>query len=120
MAGLAWPVSRDRRPLGTGSIAQPVSASDKTTVSPQSTVHRPPMRHDALLFGESAGRIVVSCARHHVERLQHLATRRKVPCALIGKVGGTHLTLHPWIDVLVEDLNTAWRTGLTKALKAQG
>ncbi|MDP3723529.1 MAG: phosphoribosylformylglycinamidine synthase subunit PurL [Candidatus Omnitrophota bacterium] len=86
------------------------------TVRPLSTVHRPPMRVDALLFGESAGRIVVSCGRSCVEPLLALAKRHRVSAAVIGKVGGTHLTVDPWIDLPVEDVNDAWRAGLSRAM----
>ena len=83
---------------------------------PPSTVHRPPIRTDALLFGESAGRIVVSCERRCVEPLLSLARRRRVPAAVIGRVGGSRLTIDPWIDVPVGDLSHAWRTGFTNAM----
>jgi phosphoribosylformylglycinamidine synthase len=73
-------------------------------------------RTDALLFGESAGRIVISCSRGAVEALQELALRYGVPSAAIGTVGGTRLAIHPWIDLPVEELSEAWRTGLVRAL----
>ena len=75
---------------------------------------------DALLFGESAGRIVVSCEPHHVERFERLAQQQGVPAAVIGRVGGARLTIGPWIDVPVDDVNRAWRTGLVNALEAEG
>jgi phosphoribosylformylglycinamidine synthase len=74
------------------------------------------IRNDALLFGESAGRIVVSCARFHLEALLALAARHGVPAAEIGRVGGTRLTIAPWIDVRVDDLNAIWRTSLMRHL----
>ena len=85
-------------------------------IRPPSTVHRPPMRVDALLFGESAGRIVVSCGRSCVEPLLALAKRHRVSAAVIGKVGGTRLTIDPWLDLPVEEMDGAWRTGLSKAM----
>ena len=82
------------------------------------------IRIDALLFGESAGRIVVSCEPHRVEALEHLASRVGVPVATIGRVGGSRLSIEPWINAPVEELSEVWRTGLENAqgstLKAQG
>ncbi len=75
------------------------------------------LRTDALLFGESTGRIVISCARGHVEPLLTLAERHDVPAAVIGRVGGTRLSIHPWVDVPVEDLAGAWRSGLIRQLQ---
>jgi len=87
------------------------------TVNPPSIVRSPQtLRTDALLFGESAGRIVVSCERRHLEPLLALATRHGVVAAEVGKVGGTRLTIGSWIEVPVEDLSAAWRSGLRSAL----
>ena len=83
-------------------------------VSPPSTIHRPQIRPDALLFSESAGRIVVSCERRFIEPLLALAKRGGVIASLIGQVGGTRLTISPWIDESVDVLSSAWRTGLSR------
>ena len=74
------------------------------------------IRSDAWLFSESTGRIVISCARHHLEPLEALAQRHRVTLALIGKAGGTHLSIGPWIDAPVEGLHEAWSTGLQTLL----
>jgi len=73
-------------------------------------------RPDALLFGESAGRIVVSCERFQRDALLALATRYGVPAAIVGRVGGSRLFVEPWIDVPSESLSEAWRTALERAL----
>ena len=80
----------------------------------------PRIRDDALLFGESAGRIVISCQRYHVERVEHLAVRHKVPMAVVGRVGGARLRIDSWIDAPVDELSDAWRSALPKALGAMG
>jgi phosphoribosylformylglycinamidine synthase len=84
-------------------------------------VHLPEgkIRTDALLFGESAGRIVVSCLRRHVGALEALAGRHGVVCAVIGRVGGPRLSILPWIDAPVDELSDAWRGGLRRALEPQ-
>ena len=78
------------------------------------------IRTDALLFGETAGRIVASCQRYHVERVEHLAARHKVAMAVVGRVGGARLRFDPWLEVPVDELNEAWRSALPKALGAVG
>ena len=74
------------------------------------------LRTDALLFGESSGRIVVSCERRHAGAIQQLAQRYGIPAAVIGRVGGSRLAISSWIDAPVEELNVAWRTSLEQAL----
>ncbi len=80
------------------------------------TCHVSP-RVDAQLFGESSGRIVVSCLGGYAELVLELAKRHGVPAAVIGAVGGTRLVINPWIDAPLEELSDAWRTGLQKALE---
>jgi phosphoribosylformylglycinamidine synthase len=70
------------------------------------------MRLDAILFGESAGRIVVSCVRFVLDEVLRLAQQRHLKATVLGKVGGRRLTIAPWLDAPVEELSTAWRTGL--------
>jgi len=67
-------------------------------------------RPDALLFGESAGRIVVTCEPYQQERIEELARRKQVSCLRLGRVGGSRLSLKPWIDESIDDLNRAWRS----------
>jgi phosphoribosylformylglycinamidine synthase len=74
---------------------------------------RAAIRPDALLFGETQGRVVISCARQHVELLEMLAQRRGVPCAVIGTAGGRRLELRPWIDEAIDVVSDTWRCGLT-------
>lgn len=77
------------------------------------------MRPDALLFGESASRIVVSVLPEQVERLRAIAREHGVPCAVLGAVGGDHLALRGLrfnLHVSVEALHWAWSTGLSRLL----
>jgi phosphoribosylformylglycinamidine synthase len=77
------------------------------------------MRPDALLFGESASRIVVSVPPDQVERLRAIAREHKVPCAILGAVGGDHLALRGRrfnLHLSVEALHWAWSTGLSRLL----
>ncbi|MEK7205869.1 MAG: AIR synthase-related protein, partial [candidate division NC10 bacterium] len=77
------------------------------------------MRPDALLFGESASRIVVSVLPEQVERLRAIAREHGVPCAVLGAVGGDHLALRGLrfnLHLSVEALHWAWSTGLSRLL----
>jgi phosphoribosylformylglycinamidine synthase len=71
------------------------------------------LRPDALLFGESAGRVVVTCAPSHVVGLQRLAHRRGIAVRVIGQVGGRRLSIAPWIEASLQAMDEAWRTGLS-------
>ena len=65
------------------------------------------IRADALLFGESTGRVL--CATTAPERVQELAARHGVPARAIGTTGGDRLRIAPasgetWIDAPVAAL----------------
>ncbi len=77
------------------------------------------LRPDALLFGESASRIVVSVPPEGGGRLQAIAAHHGVPCAELGGVGGEQLILRGrrfTLAAAVEELAHAWRTGLSALL----
>jgi len=78
------------------------------------------MRPDALLFGESASRIVVSVRPEHAEELRAIARRHGASCAELGVAGGDHLTLRGegfTLRVPVEAIHWAWSTGLSRSLE---
>jgi phosphoribosylformylglycinamidine synthase len=59
----------------------------------QILLHRGALRLDSLLFGESAGRIVVSVAPEGEGSLATLCDTHRVPFAKIGSTGGARITL---------------------------
>ena len=66
-----------------------------------------------LLFGESQGRIVVSCNPERLERVTELAGSHDVPCAQIGLVGAPDGSFRiragtSGVDVTVRDLADAF------------
>jgi len=77
------------------------------------------LRPDALLFGESAGRVVVTCA--DPERLAALAAEHGVPIHRIGRTGGDRLAIRSgtgasWIDAPVADLHACWSQAIPRRL----
>jgi phosphoribosylformylglycinamidine synthase subunit PurL len=75
------------------------------------------MRADALLFGESQSRILLSIKERDLGRLQDIATKEGAPLEVIGVVGGPRLIIKPWIQAPVEELKATWSDGLERRLK---
>ena len=75
------------------------------------------MRADALLFGESQSRIVVSVKQKNVGRLKEMADHDGVPMQVIGEVGGSRLVIQPLIQLPVEELKEIWAGSLAKRLQ---
>ena len=77
------------------------------------------LRPDALLFGESTGRVVVATAAP--ERVFRLAAEHSVPIRELGRTGGDRLVIRSdsggtWIDLAVRDLQTSWSRAIPRRL----
>jgi phosphoribosylformylglycinamidine synthase II len=74
------------------------------------------IRPDALLFGESAARIIVSAKQEDVESVISIARELGAPAKVIGKVGGRMLTINDLISVAVAELHQRWKDALPKMM----
>lgn len=75
------------------------------------------MRADALLFGESQSRIVVSVKESALNRLKDIATKEGVPMQVIGEVGGSRLAIQPFVQLPVDEIMSIWSRGLERRLQ---
>jgi phosphoribosylformylglycinamidine synthase len=79
------------------------------------------MRLDALLFGESQSRIILSCSKDSVEKVRKIALEFKAPFYVIGKTGGRVLRIlngtKELIYLSLEDLNEEWSGSLKKKIE---
>ena len=78
------------------------------------------IRPDALLFGESTGRVIAASA--DPDSLLVLAQERAVPARRIGETGGGRLRVappggEPWIDADVAHLREVWERALPRRLE---
>ena len=71
---------------------------------------------NATLFGESASRIVVSCASTHLDAVMTAAKELEVTAREIGRVGGDSIRLsvngQRAVDTTVADAERAWATAI--------
>jgi len=79
------------------------------------------IRQDALLFGESQSRIIISCAGDSREKIKRIALKFKAPFCVIGETGGRVLRILNGIEELIclplEDLYHKWSGSLKKEIK---
>lgn len=74
------------------------------------------LRFDAVLFGESQSRVLVSLPAANVSQLQALAQAARVACTVLGEVGGTVLDIAGVIQLPVAQLQHEWRTALAQQM----
>jgi phosphoribosylformylglycinamidine synthase len=78
------------------------------------------LRLDALLFGESTGRVLV--ATDEADALLARAAAAGVPARRIGETGGDRLVIAPaagpaWIDSELDRLAAIWERALPRRLE---
>jgi phosphoribosylformylglycinamidine synthase len=85
-----------------------------------------PIRMDALLFGESQSRILLTVAGDRIDEVEGLAAKRSVPFQVLGKVGGDRLTIRsgqeqkPLVDLPLDRISEAWRGAIPSYLEGEG
>ena len=74
------------------------------------------MRIDALLFGETQSRIIITASPAKIDSLKNVLEGYKIPYTLIGKVGGERLIINnnssKLIDISIDNLNNAWHDSI--------
>lgn len=75
------------------------------------------IRKDALLFGESQSRIILSAKPNNVKKILQIAKKNKTPIAIIGKVGGNKLVINNFINASLNDLAKAWYNAIESYIK---
>ena len=74
------------------------------------------LRPDALLFGESQSRAVVSVRPPDWERLEALLHTSALPFSVLGEVGGTDLEIVGYMKIATAALRQQWQTALAQQL----
>ena len=78
---------------------------------------RDKIRPDALLFGETQSRIIVSAPPENRQRIEDLCKAHSVPCTLAGTVQGDALVINDAICINVSDLTKLYMQAIPKAVE---
>jgi len=76
----------------------------------------PDLRRDALLFGESQSRVMVSVDPAQKEAVIRLAHKEGVSIYQIGKVGGDKIVIEDLLELEVEEAERIWRNAIPRRL----
>ena len=89
-------------------------------------LHQQSLRLDALLFGESPSRVILTVPPYQLERVFNTAQEFSVPAKCIGEVGGTRFALtvlsesgveSSRISLSLESLSEAWGRSFERVLQ---
>lgn len=96
--------------------------SGKEPIGAEIDLENSGIRNDALLFGESASRIILSLREDGLKDLEKIARAKDVPLYIIGRVGGDRLKIgltvkgsrFTAIDLSIKDLEDQWRGSIRR------
>lgn len=71
---------------------------------------------EALLFGESQSRIILSLNKKHLDKLEDIACDYGSPLEVIGEVGGEMLLIDELINIDVQELSDTWNNAIEKRI----
>ena len=74
------------------------------------------LRPDALLFGESQSRAIVSVRPADWDQLKALLHTSRLPFSVLGEVGGTDLEIAGYMRIATAALRRQWQTALAQQL----
>jgi phosphoribosylformylglycinamidine synthase II len=74
------------------------------------------IRPDALMFGETQSRIIVSAKPEKAAEIEKLCKKNKVPVSRLGTVGKESLKIEGLIDLKAAEMDKAWRGSIPSAL----
>jgi len=97
--------------LAESCISNPAKKLGAIVRLPQTKI-----RQDALLFGETQSRIILSVKQKDARKIIRIAKRNKTPVALIGRVGGNELVIDGAIKINLSRLHKAWHGAIESYL----
>ena len=77
------------------------------------------MTADALLFGESQSRIIITLRSEHLAEVETIAQRHQVPFSVIGEVGGQNLNIEGMIDLAVDKLADTYENAIERIMEKE-
>jgi len=66
-------------------------------------------RGDAVLFGETQSRVIVSLPAQNLTSLEEITKKYEVPLKILGIVGGESLQIKGFIELKIETFTQAWK-----------
>jgi len=97
------------------------SSLNRKAVGAEVNLKNEDLSDEALLFGESPSRIVISFAAENLEKILTIAGAYACPFAVIGTVGGANLRIKrndsEIVSALVAGLEDVWKSALEKQLE---
>ena len=98
------------------ALAESCISNPKKKLGAAINLGSPKMRMDALLFGETQSRIILSAKPSNLKKIIAVAKKNKVPVSVIGKVGGDLLVIDKAVKLPASRLYKTWNGSIESHL----
>jgi phosphoribosylformylglycinamidine synthase len=106
---------------GEPIVAAEAEGSDSApAIEPMAAATSAPIRRDALLFGETQSRVIITCSELDATKVIERARLMGVPALAIGVVGGDQLVLRTperELAIPVSELHDRWWNAIARAME---
>jgi phosphoribosylformylglycinamidine synthase subunit PurL len=123
LEAIAKGIIKSAHDISEGGLAQCLAECcllGKNRIGCQINLHQK-IRTDALLFGESQSRILISLADRDQDDFESLAQKRGIPFSVIGKTGGEKISIKHHdktiIDIPVQKAFSYWKNSIPNHFK---
>jgi len=100
------------------ALAECAMSDDRFRFGAAVTVKADGLSNEALFFGESQSRAILSCDPAKLAALEAVIKKHGLPHQVIGKVGGDKVKINDKIDVPVQVLRETWGNAIRRRMSA--
>jgi phosphoribosylformylglycinamidine synthase II len=100
------------------ALAECAMSDDRFRFGAAVTVKADGLSNEALFFGESQSRAILSCDPAKLAALEAVIKKHGLPHQVIGKVGGDRVKINDKIDVPVQVLCETWGNAIRRRMSA--
>jgi phosphoribosylformylglycinamidine synthase II len=100
------------------ALAECAMSDDRLRLGAAVTVKADGLSNEALLFGESQSRAILSCDPAKLAALEAVIRKHGLPYQVIGKVGGDRVKINSLVEVPVSVLRETWGSSIRRRMSA--
>jgi phosphoribosylformylglycinamidine synthase len=120
LEGIKAGIIKSAHDCSEGGLATALAECGITSEKPlgaEINLNHSKIRADALLFGESQSRIVVTVSPENLSPLKEMAKKNKASLAVIGEVGGEKLRINSWISLALVEMKDRYDNTIERIMQ---
>lgn len=99
------------------ALAESAVSERESMIGAKIQIDQDDIRTDAMLFGETASRVVISSKSGNGDEIAKKAASFDIPLSRIGEVGGDRFMINDLIDLPLTEIESAWYDSFQKKME---